>query len=512
MKNIFAVLTLFVFMASLSCKKGFLDLTPEDAQSAPGFYKTAEQFEQALIAAYTPLRSLLDNDFFATEMRSDNAHYQYYSVNRGTAYVMKENIADFMDESTNNTTNNLYFHGYHGVSFTNIILDRIEAASFSDSAKNHIIGEAKFLRALYYFRLVRFYGDVPLFLKETVTAEDAFLPRSKKEEVYAQIIADAKDAMARLAPPENFPQSGRATKGSATMLLADVYMTQKKYSDAEPLLKSLAGMGYGLLPDYASVFSTSNKNSKESIFEVQYMQGVQGDLQSNFIYEFLPRTLDTKVVTGVKTNNTSTGGWNTPTEDLINSYEPGDKRLDATIGIVEGSYNASDVFNYSAHKSIIDYQPAPGKTAVPYTKKYLHPSETANNTDDNWPIYRYADALLELAESLNEQGKGGEALTYLNQVRDRAGLPATVTTNQAELRDIILHERRIELAFEDHRWFDLLRTGKAIEVMNAYGKVMKSKYNYLSPASYNVTKSRLLYPIPESEIGLNEALTQNPGY
>lgn len=512
MKNLSLFFILVSFTLMMSCKKSFLDLTPEDSQSGETFYKTKAQFDQALTAAYTPLTDLMNNDFYATEMRSDNADYQYFSVNRGTAYVMAENIPDFMDESTNNYTNNIYFHCYHGISFTNIILDKIQNAAFSDSAKASIIGEAEFLRAFYYFRLVRLFGDVPLYLKETKTAEDAFLARSKAEDIYAQVIKDAKDAIAKLKAPQKFPQSGHASKGSATMLLADVYMTQHKYAEAVTLLESLSGMGYQILPDYSAVFSTSNKNNRESIFEVQYMQGVQGGLQSNFIYKFLPRTLDTKIITGVTTNTSTVGGWNTPTDDLIASYEPGDKRLDASIGIVEGAYNASDLFVYSADKSIIGYTPAPGKIGIPYTRKFQHPSETSNNTDDNWPVYRYSDALLLLAAALNEQGKGPEALPYVNRVRSRAGLAEIGTTGKEELRKIILHERRVELAFEDHRWFDLLRTGNAIEVMNAYGKVMKSTYKYLNPASYNVTKDRLVYPIPESEMGLNTLLTQNPGY
>jgi hypothetical protein len=293
-------------------------------------------------------------------------------------------------------------------------------------------------------------------------------------------------------------------------------MTQKKYAEAETLLKTIPAMGYQLLADYASVFSTANKNSTESIFEVQYQQGTQGGQQSNFIYHFLPRSTNTSKVTGVATNNSGTGGWNTPTLDMINSYEPNDKRLDASIGVAEGTYNSSNVFAISANASIVNYVPASGKIGVPYIKKYLNPHSTANNTDDNWPIYRYADVLLLLAEALNEQsGKSTEALIYLNQVRDRAfgaGVSTITTTNQSELRDIIAHERRVELAFENHRWHDLVRTGKAIEVMNAYGVALKQQYSYLDPSSYQVTETRLLYPIPVFEIETNPALTQNPGY
>ena len=297
------------------------------------------------------------------------------------------------------------------------------------------------------------------------------------------------------------------------MLLADIYMTQKKYADAETLLSTLSTMGYQLLPDYASVFSTTNKNNRESLFEVQYMQGLQGGQQSNFIYLFLPRSLNTSVVTfGVATNNSGTGGWNTPTDDLISSYEPNDKRLDASIGVAEGTYNASDIFTITANKSIVNYTPATGKTGIPYDRKCLHAHTNPNNTDDNWPVYRYAGALLLLAEAQNEQGKTANALANLNLVRTRAGLPAATATDQNSLRDIIAHERRIELAFENQRWHDLVRTGKAIDVMNAYGVKLKQQYSYLTSDSYNVTQDRLLFPIPKSEILTNPQLTQNHGY
>jgi hypothetical protein len=299
------------------------------------------------------------------------------------------------------------------------------------------------------------------------------------------------------------------------MLLAEVYMTRKEYAQAETLLKTLEAMGYKLLADYAAVFSTANKNSSESIFEVQYQQGAQGGQQSDFIYLFLPRTKSTMLITGVATNNTTTGGWNTPTQDMIDAFEAGDKRKEASIGIAEGTYDASNIFTVSANKSVVNYTPATGKIGVPYIKKYLNPHTIADNTDDNWPIYRYADALLLLAESLNEQHRPGEALPYLNMVRDRAfgaGVAPVTTTDENELRDVIAHERRVELAFENHRWHDLVRTGKAIEVMNAHGLQMKQLYSYLLPSTYQVTTDKLLYPIPQSERDLNIDLTQNQGY
>lgn len=512
MKNIYIIIIILSFTA-LSCKDSFIDLVPKDSYSAATFFKNESQLRQGVAAAYVPLRDLAVNDYFTSEMRSDNTHYQPYPANRGTAYVYRENIADFTDTPTNSYTNAVYFHCYSGIAKANIVIESLAKVTIDPAAKADIDGQAKFLRAFNYFKLVRLFGDVPLFLKPVTKAEEAFLPRSSADLVYAQIIADATDAISELAAPSKFPQSGQATKGSATMLLAEVYMTQKKYAEAETLLLTLSGMGYGLNANYADAFSTTNKNSKESLFEIQYLQGTAvGTAPSNFIYQFLPRTKSTTIITGTATDNSGTGGWNTPTQDLISAYEPNDKRLDASIGIAEGAYNASDLLVISANKSIIGYTPATGKVGIPYAKKYLHtPHPSVNNTNDNWPIYRYSDALLLLAEAQNEQGKAA-ALTNLNLVRVRAGLPASTETNKDLLRVIIDHERRVELAFENHRWHDLVRTGKAIEVMNAYGVKLKQLYNWLTPDSYNVTTDRLLFPIPQSERELNPDLTQNKGY
>ncbi|KLT65280.1 carbohydrate-binding protein SusD [Pedobacter sp. BMA] len=510
MKKIFPLLVIG-FLAS-SCKKEFLELTPPDSYSPGNFYKTEAQMRQAVNAAYTPLRSLLDNDYFTGESRGGNTHYEYNAGNRGTAFVQRESITDFTDDPTNAYTNAVYFHCYSSISKANTVIERIADADIAQAGKNALEGEAKFLRAWNYFRLVRYFGGVPLYLKEVKVADDAFLPRASVEQVYAQIIADAQDAITKLAVPAKFPQSGTATKGAATMLLAEVYATQKKWAEAEALLITLPAMGYQLLPNYADVFSTANKNSRESIFEVQYMQGLQAGQQSTFIYQFLPRSTNTSLVTGVATNNTGTGGWNTPSADLMNSYEAGDKRKEASIGIAEGTYNSSKVFAISANKSSVNYLPAAGKVGVPYIKKYLNPHTDPNNTNDNWPVYRYADAVLLLAEAQNEQGKTAAAMTNVNLIRTRAGLTGLSGLAQADLRTRIAQERRIELAFENHRWFDLLRTGNATATMSAYGAKLKITNTYLGADTYQVNNNRLLFPIPQSEREINPDLTQNPGY
>jgi starch-binding outer membrane protein, SusD/RagB family len=518
MKKIYFLAILLAFTIT-SCKKSFIDLTPQDQISEANFYQTEAQFRQALASTYVTLRAVFNQDFYESEMRSDNTDYDYYPVNVGTAYVYREYIHDWVDDASDSYTDDMYRYFYVGVARCNTIIGRLPAATgISASVRSEIQGEAEFLRAFYYFRLVRYFGGVPLPLTEVTTADQAFIPRSSADAVYKQIVADASDAITKL-PVVAFAkgqQTGAATKGAATMLLADVYMTQKNYAGAEALLTTLSGMGYSLLPSYASVFSTANKNSVESIFEVQYMAGAAGGQQSNFIYLFLPRTTDTKLITsGVTTNNTTTGGWNVPTQDLINAYEPGDTRLDASIGVAEGTYNSSDVMTISAYKSIVNYAPAAGKVGRFFDKKVLNPVTVANNTDDDWPVYRYADALLLLAEAQNEQGKGGMALTSLNQVRTRAFGNAShniTITDQTALRTAIAHERRVELAFENHRWFDLLRTGTALSVMSAFATQIKQLHPYLAPNAYNIQAYRLLYPIPFSQIGLNTQLTQNPGY
>lgn len=511
MKKIY-MLTAMLALATSSCKKSFIDEIPKDSYTDASFYKNESQFRQALTATYAPLRDVLLNDYFTSEMRSDNTIYQPIPSNRGTAYTQRENISDFTDNSSNAYTNAVWQHCYTGISRANIIIVRLSNSQVPDAAKKNIDGQAKFLRALNYFKLVRLYGGVPLFLKEVTNASEAFLPRSSADDVYKQIIADANDAINELAPPAKFPQTGEATKGSATVLLAEVYVTLKRWADAETLLNTLPAMGYSLNANYADAFLPTNKNSRESLFEVQYLEGTTTGTTPNPLgFHFLPRSTNTTIVSGNASNNSSTGGWNTPTQDLINSYEPNDKRLDASIGIVEGAYNASDLFVYSANKSIVNYTPAAGKVGVPYVKKYIHlPLAAVNGTNDNFPIYRYSDALLLLAEALNEQGKS--PLTPLNTVRARAGLPSITTTDPVALRTIILHERRVELAFENHRWHDLVRSGTAVAVMNAFGAKLKQQVTYLTPDSYNVTNTRLLFPLPQSEVEINTQLTQNPGY
>jgi tetratricopeptide (TPR) repeat protein len=509
-KNIIYILV--SVMALTSCKK-FLDEAPRTTENVVNFFKNENDFNLALDGAYAAVRGIYGSKsaWVMGEMRSDNTHYDYKPSDQALAVVQRYNVADFTDDQFNTQASPKWVTCYVAVSRTNAILDHMDGADFSQASKDKITGETKFLRALAYFELVRYYGDVPLYTHSIDNRLESYVARTPVADVYSQIVSDATDAAQKLAAPA-FPQSGRVTKGAALTLLADVYITQKNFAAAEPLLKQVVQMGYTLFPNYADVYLIANKNSKESIFEIQYSAAITGQ-NSSFIYNFIPRMSNSTVVTGTNQNTvTDLGGFNTPTQDLINSYEPADKRLDASIAVAEGTFNSSDDFTATAVKSIVGYTAPVGKTGRPFTKKYLHTHALAGQTDDNWPVYRYAEVLLLLAESLNEQGKSAEALTWLNQVRTRAGLAVSTETNQAALRTVILHERRVELAFENKRWPDLLRTGNAIPVMTAFGVKQKQLYSYLVPDSYNITQDRLLFPVPYSEMQLNAKLVQNHGY
>jgi tetratricopeptide (TPR) repeat protein len=510
-----------IFFAGLaflitSCSKKFVTLYPEGQVNEGNFYKSTNDFQIALAGAYTPLRDAANVAFYLEEMRADNTFFDYNAKDRGG--TASEELAVFLDNSSNGTTESIWIADYQGIQRTDVILDKLNTppADMTDSAKDQIIGQAKALRAHYYFELVRLFGQVPLYLHEVTDAKNALVSRSSVDTVYGQIIADLTDALGKLPPPAQFPQSGAITKGMVATELGLVYLTLKQYDKATPLFQSVTQMGYALLPNYADVFKTANKNSTESIFEIQYKSGTDGQA-SQFIYDFIPTTPHTGAILGASTDyNNTAGGWNIPTQDLINAYEPGDSRLDASIGVVKGHLDDQTDFLPDSVVSILHNRDTTGKgygfttsSAHRFIKKQYNPpynTPLIYNTDDNWPVYRYADLLLMLAESLNEQGQPGDAIPFLNQVRQRAGLTPVAATDQGALRDTIAHERRVELAFENHRWFDLLRTGKAVSTMTTYGAEQKQAFPFLLPNSYNVTEDKLTYSIPFRETQVNPGL------
>ena len=482
--------SLLIFAIS-SCKKSFLSIPSETSLSTPVFFKTQADFESAINGVYAPLRTLYNGPAWEMgEMHSDNARYTINPNYRAT--IDQENTADFIYDPSSVLATLAYTTNYLVIARANQVLAPIDAVDFDATVKNNIKGQAYFLRAFCYFNLVQYFGKVPLHLTPATSLGETALAPSSIDSVYAQIISDATQASSLLLD-KTHQDAGRVTSGAAQTLLANVLMVQKKWADAETQLKAVVSSNeYSLLPNYADVFDPANKNNSESVFEIQYKEGSDG-FASNWIYQFLPLMNGASVsaITGVPGEQAITQEqYNTPSPEIIAAYESGDLRKDVSIG----------------------YAVAVDGNTYPFIKKYLHPHSFITQSNDNWPVYRYSEVLLLLAEALNEQNKTTEALTYLDQVRARAGLGNSSASSQADIRDAIAHERRVELAFENKRWLDLVRTGEATTVIGAYGASIKANpQNYYFPSGYApvpaaFTDIQLLFPYPSSEVALNPLL------
>lgn len=483
-----------VIFSFTSCQDEFLTIVPETALSSVTFFTKEADFQQAVNAAYVPLRSIVnDRAYLLGEMHSDNTYYARNILFGATE--QQEDIADFAIPTANGVTSNVhvlnqYRLDYQIIARTNQVLSEIDKIEFNADSKNNLRGQALFLRAYAYFELVRYFGKAPLHLTPVTNRQEAALPLASAEELYAQIIKDAEEAAA-LLPVKSVQEPGRATSGAAKTLLANVYIVQERWADAERVLLEVVNSNqYALIPEYADAFSTStgNKNNIESVFEVQFQEGSAG-LNGSFIYNFLPRPMtpeELKTITETSNPQPLTAeGNNIPTPDIIAAYEPGDERKDASIAYVTLSGSLRD------------------NKVYPYIRKFAKPHALHGNHGTNWPIYRYSEVLLFLAEALNEQGKDGSL--YLNQVRNRAGLGDAT----GDMREAIYQERRVELAFENKRWFDLVRTGRAVEVITAYGNRIKANpqdYYYpagAAPRSHAFTNLDLYYGLPADEAALS---------
>ena len=459
------IATWILGIALTGCSKDFLTVVPETALSSATYFKSQADFQQAVNGVYVPLRPIYNERMWILgELHSDNAYYAR-NVLFG-AVDPTENIADFAVPTANGVTANdnvlqQYRYDYQIIARANQILALIDGVTFDDAVKSNLKGQALFLRGFAYYQLVRLFGKVPLHLVPVTGRQDAALPLSTTDELYAQIEKDVT-AASTLLPNKAKQEAGRVTSGAAKTLLAELYLVQKKWDKAEALMKSVVtNDGYTLMPDYdnAFSFSTSNKNNAESVFEVQYLEGSAG-YNGNLIYRIVPTPItatELGAITGTSNPQGLSGENNLiPTPDIIAAYETGDKRKDVSIGYVTLSQSLRD------------------NKVYPYVKKFARTHALHQNTGTNWAVYRYAEVLLFLAEALNEQGKSAEAATYLNQVRARAGLAVTKASSQADMRAAIYQERRVELAFEAKRWFDLVRTGRVKDVIPAYGARVKA--------------------------------------
>lgn len=483
-----------------SCEE-FLTKDPETQLSLATFFKNENDFQQAINAAYSPLRTITnDRSWLLSEMHSDNTYY-VRNVLFG-AVDNQEDLADFSVPVSNGTTANVHVlnqwrQDYLIIARTNQILTLIDDVAFNEASKANIKGQALFLRAYAYFELARYFGSVPLHLTPVAVRAEAALPLSPEAAIYAQIETDLVAAIPLLLDKAT-QVPGRVTSGAARTLLANVYINQKKWAEAEQVLTPVVTSGqYSLVPNYELAFSdnAANKNNVESVFEVQFLEGAAG-LQGNFIYQFMPRPIsasELQPITGTNNAQPIDGeGNNIPTPDIIAAYEPGDLRKDASIGYV---------FLAGAFQD---------PKTLPYILKFAKKHTQHNNHGTNFPIFRYAEVLLFMAEVLNEQGKTGEAIPYLNQIRARAGLAATTAAGQADVREAIFKERRVELAFENKRWFDIQRTDRIQEIIVPLGQriVANPRDYYYPPLEGAVPRNNVFtnldkfyaYPAAESDL------------
>ncbi|PTN10540.1 RagB/SusD family nutrient uptake outer membrane protein [Mangrovibacterium marinum] len=481
-----------IVLAMSSCNDDFLDKSPLNTINTENFYQTESDAIAAINGAYQPLQwpKLYNMRMWTSDIMAGNS---IVGAGGGDDGRETQDMANFVTTTDNEGALDLFRGPSPGILRCNIVLQKVPAIDMDEDVKNRILGEAHFLRGLYYFILVRYFGDVPLITEAQEPGDDFKVSRTDKSEVYDLIISDLEQAKTMLPAKSAYSSAdlGRATKGAATGLLAKVYLTLEEYEKVVTLTNEVATLGYDLNPNYGDNFDVNNKNSIESLFEIQYTGDAGEDFWSN---ENQASWLST--FTGPRNSNMVAGGWgwNQPTQEFVDSYEDGDKRKDVTV-----FYDGCPQFDG------MDYDPAYSSTGYNLRKFLVTKtvSPTYDNSPMNFPVLRYADVLLMKAEALNNLNKTTEAETPLNLVRARAGLSPVTGKSQAEMKEIILHERRIELAFEGQRWFDLIRVDNGqwgLDFLHSIGKL-------------NATSKYLLFPIPLKEIESNpNLLPNNPGY
>lgn len=470
-----------------SCKE-FLDLEPisegiavTNTSADSVLYKTANEVEAALAGAYGDFKNeYYQLDYFVNgDAQSDDAY-------AGGDNPANFQIDDYDLDATNSNVSRDWAYLYSTIGKVNSVINnvrKVEDPALTAGRVEEIVGEASFIRAFMYFQLVQLWGDVPLQLTEVKTISSAnldeiypliFPARASVSEVYQQIIADLETALPRVKPTN--VHKGYATTGAVNAMLAKVYATIEPHdwSKVSSYCDAVIAGGYSLLPEYADLWDNANENSAEAIFEINYSGG---PTDGNW---------GVKIFRGVDWKK-----FNLPSNDLVQAFDDENDliRKDNSVIFLDVSGKWSD-----------EHWP---QTAYPFINKYHNFEE---GSPQNYIFIRLADILLLKAEALNELGETSAAGDLVDMIRTRVDLPGTTAATQAEMRLAIEKERRLELAFEGHRWFDLKRTGRAIEVMsNAKGPDGVK-------LGYNVTPAKLVWPIPQAELDKNTNLTQNEGY
>ncbi len=489
MKKIFSIIVLTTIL--FGCSESFLDKQPEDVLSAGVFFKTAEDIKTGVVAVYQPLQNIFVFDGFPQliERMSDDATEIYGQADEDRFY--KTNAGSFSSNWNN---------FYKIIVNANNIIDIIDKYVAKNDAEavviNALRGEATFLRGFAYFYLVRLYGDVPLVITRFENPSTAFgIGRTAVSDIYSKVIIPdlvyASENCYKKGDAALSNEEARATRGAALTILGEVYLTLNDHTNAAATLKKLIvdkeGGDYSLLSDFSNIWLPSNKFNSESIFEINYNIGAG---TPSFYFRVMTNE-NAYYIKGL------TNCWGT----LI-----GEKVLmDEFV-----AYQELTRFSVSFD---LGFNPNAGVNA-PIPLKLMPPLNEASGynftgTDYNYMITRYADALLMYAEALTVLNQKDVAVTYVNQVRERVNM---VPIDAADL-DInrILHERRMELAFEGHRYFDLVRTGKAIEVISQQLMSGDNDFNLIIRTE-PIPEYQLILPIPTGEIEKDNTLIQNPGY
>lgn len=483
-KLIIIILSAVSFLHT-GCKK-FLSVDPPYAQDAENYFQSPEDFERALTGAYDMLQGSFVS-FWIGEIASDNAIAGGESVNDSQGLHQIDNMTH---GGVNNELRNIMRWNYTGITRVNYIMENKDNIDFP--GKEHMLAEAKFLRAYYYFELVKFFGDVPLIIDKRIGIEEARqFPRTPKAEVYAQIEQDLAAAATILSPVA--AQKGRATKGAAQALLGKVYLYQNKFTEAAAIFDEIRNSGlYSLISDYSQLFSASNENNSETVFDIQY-SGLEGGGYGCLI------CLEGNAAPGFQGIRQYTGpvygdgnSYNLPTQELYNAFSPIDPRRGHTILDIDAFIAAQP------EPSSITYAIGAGGHTGYYNNKYIKRQGEIGLPDNdltspvNYRVIRYADVLLMAAEAHFHLGNNQIAQQLVNQVRVRAGVPGIPVQS---LNDIY-KERRFELSGEGHRFFDLVRTGQAAQFIDGF-----------------VIGKHELFPIPQVEIDLAGGnWQQNSGY
>lgn len=490
--------TAFVLFAlcavSFACQD-FLTENPQNTVSQTNYYKTEQDAVAAVNAIYSYLGSYnLDfagpfpgntagayhSTFWITaDLASDNMK------NNQLGAIYNDQLATFSYNSDNANLLEIWRVHYKMIYLANIAIARIPGIAMNATTRDRLVNEAKFLRGLMYFNLVRMFGKIPLLLGESNPLEPA---SAAPDAVYAQIVQDLKDASN--LPKDGQIQEGRATQGAAQALLAKVYLTQKDFTNASAEAKKVIDSNvYSLWASYADAFKLSSRGGKEAIFSVGFGDG-GGTISFWEVGQFNVRLLPVELSTARdKVNNTQ--GWQTVTKELYNSYLPNDARKAATYMT---SFTADD-----------------GKVVTLnniYIKKYWDEvaDPTAGGSTNDFPVIRYADVLLMYAEAQAELGNFPAANDYLNKVKTRAGLTPVAVNAIAAFREAVLDERRKEFVGEGQRWFDLVRMNKLGERVH---KAKDSEYTTPIPV---LAENYQVFPIPQQERDVNPNLPQNPGF